>query len=539
MADGSKSAGSRSLAGAPAASPGQPPTGVDDYVMLEKIGSGSYSVVHRAKHTDTGNVVAAKCISRKKIGRDGVDNIVAEISILQKADHPHIVRLLDYRWDTSSVWLIMEHCSGGDLARYIAAKGRLSEPVARHFLRQLASALRFLHSIGVTHCDLKPSNILLLSRERPVLKLADFGFAQHLTDADKALNLRGSLLYMAPEIIVSYVSSLPAIDAESALGAPCNRGYDSRVDLWSVGVILYEALFGKAPFHSTSEADVIAKLQSNEPVAMPEAVAGVHLSFNCRDLLLRLLKRRPDERISYADFFAHPFVDLEHLPSGDSLEKAIDILSAATAKDRDGDVREAVHLYTQGIEFLLAAVQFEQNAYRKDGLRKQVRQYLERAEVLKNKKTLTEKNGPQINRQGSVGRMHAAQSRDGGVAPAGGVDDHDSYARPTNDADLRSLAGVSESIATALYETEEASRADRLENFPDALARYGRAIGHWLAAGNDPKLAAHRRRIAAEATRLMDRAEDLKLSLGRRSLESPTPSLFDGSFLDGGACCIQ
>uniref|UniRef100_F7HTG4 non-specific serine/threonine protein kinase n=1 Tax=Macaca mulatta TaxID=9544 RepID=F7HTG4_MACMU len=114
----------------------------------------------------------------------------------------------------------MEFCAGGDLSRFIHTRRILPEKVARVFMQQLASALQFLHERSISHLDLKPQNILLSSLEKPHLKLADFGFAQHMSPWDEKHVLRGSPLYMAPEMV-------------------CQRQYDARVDLWSVGVILY------------------------------------------------------------------------------------------------------------------------------------------------------------------------------------------------------------------------------------------------------------------------------------------------------------
>ena len=89
--------------------------------------------------------------------------------------------------------------------------------------------------------DLKPSNILLSSPRRPVLKLADFGFAQHFSDEETATKVKGSPLYMAPEMLL-------------------RRKYDAKVDIWSVGIILYEALFGKAPYKSDTIEEVLIDL---------------------------------------------------------------------------------------------------------------------------------------------------------------------------------------------------------------------------------------------------------------------------------------
>ncbi|XP_010161093.1 serine/threonine-protein kinase ULK3, partial [Antrostomus carolinensis] len=174
---------------------------------------------------DTREVVAIKCVNKSSLNRASVENLLTEIEILKTIHHPHIVELKDFQWDSDHIYLIMEFCAGGDLSRFIRMRRILPEKVARIFLQQLACALKFLHDHNISHLDLKPQNILLSSPENPQLKLADFGFAQYMSPWDEKHVLRGSPLYMAPEMV-------------------CRQQYDARVDLWSVGVILYEALFG-------------------------------------------------------------------------------------------------------------------------------------------------------------------------------------------------------------------------------------------------------------------------------------------------------
>eukprot|EP00061_Rhincodon_typus_P015873 g43793.t1 len=150
-------------------------------------------------------------------------------------------------WDSENIYLIMEFCAGGDLSHFIRTRRALPEGVARRFLQQLASALQYLHERNISHLDLKPQNVLVSSRSTPHLKLADFGFAQHMSPWDEKHVLRGSPLYMAPEMV-------------------CRQQYDARVDLWSVGVILYEALFGRPPFASKSFLELEEKIRSNKAV---------------------------------------------------------------------------------------------------------------------------------------------------------------------------------------------------------------------------------------------------------------------------------
>jgi len=125
-----------------------------------------------------------------------------EIEILKKIQHEHIVSLLDFQWDTSHIYLILEFCGGGDLSKLIKSRKKLPEYFVKRFLQQLAAALKYLSENEIVHFDLKPHNILLTSDQHPILKLADFGFAEFINQ-DIQGSIRGSPLYMAPEIITS------------------------------------------------------------------------------------------------------------------------------------------------------------------------------------------------------------------------------------------------------------------------------------------------------------------------------------------------
>ncbi|XP_052008310.1 serine/threonine-protein kinase ULK3 [Xyrauchen texanus] len=330
-----------------------------DFILTEKLGSGTYATVYKAyRKTDSREAVAVKVVSKKSLNKSSMENLLTEIEILKTVRHPHIVQLKDFLWDSDNIYLILEWCSGGDLSNFIRSRRILPERVARRCLQQIACALQFLHEKNISHLDLKPQNILLSGN---VLKLADFGFAQYMSPWDEQHALRGSPLYMAPEMV-------------------CSRHYDARVDLWSVGVILYEALFGRAPFASRSFAELEGKIRSEKPVELP---SGVHVSRDCRDLLLRLLERDPDARITFDEFFLHPFVDLEHMPSADSLAKAKALVLQAVQKDQDGERSAALSLYCSALEHFVPAIHYETDRQRKEALRQKVNQYVSRAEELK------------------------------------------------------------------------------------------------------------------------------------------------------------
>ncbi|XP_010331076.2 serine/threonine-protein kinase ULK3 isoform X4 [Saimiri boliviensis] len=343
------------------AGPGWGPPRLDGFILTERLGSGKYATVYKAYAKDTREVVAIKCVAKKSLNKASVENLLTEIEILKGIRHPHIVQLKDFQWDSDNIYLIMEFCAGGDLSRFIHSRRILPEKVARVFMQQLASALQFLHERNISHLDLKPQNILLSSSEKPHLKLADFGFAQHMSPWDEKHVLRGSPLYMAPEMV-------------------CQRQYDARVDLWSVGVILYEALFGQPPFASRSFSELEEKIRSNRVIELPLRPL---LSRDCRDLLQRLLQRDPSRRISFQDFFAHPWVDLEHMPSRESLARATALVVQAVKKDQEGDAAAALSLYCKALDFFVPALHYEVDAQRKEAIKAKVGQYVSRAEELK------------------------------------------------------------------------------------------------------------------------------------------------------------
>ena len=161
--------------------------------------------------------------------------------------------------------------------------------VASHALLPLTddTALSVLGSVALQR-DLKPQN-LLLSDNTPhaVLKIADFGFARHLQQQELADTLCGSPLYMAPEILQSHK-------------------YDAKADLWSVGTILYELVVSKPPFNGINHVELLRNIERREAKVPDQIAKG--LSPACIDLIYGLLKRIPVQRMSFEEFFAHPFL---------------------------------------------------------------------------------------------------------------------------------------------------------------------------------------------------------------------------------------
>ncbi len=446
-----------------------PPVRLKDYAVTEKLGEGSYGSVYKA-HGKKGarEVVAVKCVVKGQLSKSETDNLITEISLLKKLEHEHIVHMVDFCWDANYIYIIMEYCGGGDLSRFIKSRTSLPEEVCKSFLRQLASALRFLHSRDIAHLDLKPSNILLTAGKKPVLKLADFGLAQRLSSEETRSSVRGSYLYMAPEILF-------------------RRKYDARVDLWSVGIILYECLFGKAPYKSDTLEELLHKIKEERPIVVPRQAS---ISKECRDLLNRCLERDPNVRISFEDFFAHPFLDLEHLPSKESSQKAASLASQAVEKDREGNLEEALRLYREALEYYVPLLRDEKSTSQKDALKSRVMEYFQRAEQLK----------VALHGEASSSSSRVLESTQQAVAR--------SAAEESSYQELRALCQTTPRMLTGVEIARTAEEYELEGKYGTALEKYKTALGILLPLlSEEPRASPRRALLHAEVKRWMNKAE--------------------------------
>ncbi|XP_074273351.1 serine/threonine-protein kinase ATG1a [Silene latifolia] len=288
---------------------------VGDYVIGPRIGSGSFAVVWKSKHRHLGTEFAIKEIDKKHLN----DNLLKEIQILRNVNHPNIIRLFDAIETEERIFLVLEYCDGGDLGEYIHRHGRVSEDVAKHFMKQLAAGLRVLRENHLIHRDLKPQNLLLSSKEvTPMLKIGDFGFARYLTQG-LADTLCGSPLYMAPEIIQ-------------------NQKYDAKADLWSVGAILYQLVIGRPPFNGNSQVQLFQNILRSTELRFPEGALQV-LDPDCVELCRSLLRRNPVERLTFEEFFNHKFLTETRVSDSSSLISQVSAL-ALTGPQRSQSQQE-------------------------------------------------------------------------------------------------------------------------------------------------------------------------------------------------------
>ena len=257
---------------------------MDDYHLIQQIGEGSFGRVYKARRKYTGRLVAIKMINKLGQSKDDLLSFKREIDILKKVSHPNIMRMLDI-FETDTDFCVVSELARGDLFQIIDDNQTLPESVLKNVAAQLVSTLAYLHKNRIIHRDMKPQNILITAKG--ALKLCDFGFARALSYTTLFLNsIKGTPLYMAPELVQE-------------------QRYDEKIDVWSLGIILYELFYGEPPFFTNSIYKLIQMIV-NDPIKWPE---GPHkISDTFKDFLLKMLQKEPSDRISCEELLSHPFI---------------------------------------------------------------------------------------------------------------------------------------------------------------------------------------------------------------------------------------
>ncbi|KAL7814040.1 serine threonine protein kinase SNF1 [Trichoderma gracile] len=255
------------------------------YTVVRTLGEGSFGKVRLAIHNGTGQKVALKIITRKKlISRDMAGRVEREIEYLQLLRHPHIIKLYTVIKTPSEIIMVLEY-AGGELFDYIVQNGRMKEAEARRFFQQMICAVEYCHRHKIVHRDLKPENLLL--DENLNVKIADFGLSNIMTDGNFLKTSCGSPNYAAPEVI----------------GGKLYAG--SEVDVWSCGVILYVLLVGRLPFDDEHIPSLFAKIARGTysmPQWMPPGAAA---------LIKGMLVVNPVQRMTIDEIRADPWFNTD------------------------------------------------------------------------------------------------------------------------------------------------------------------------------------------------------------------------------------
>jgi len=257
-----------------------------EYEILGEVGAGGIGKVYKARHTISQRLEALKVLQQDQLGTpDMVERFVREIRVLASLSHPNIAALHTAFRHEDRLVMVMEYVEGAALSSECAA-GRVTIAQAAEYVRQVLHALVYAHERGVIHRDIKPSNIIILSGERPIAKLLDFGLAVSGRDASFTASgtILGSLYYMSPEQV---------------------RGarVDARSDLYSLGVTLYEMVSGRRPFEGSSQYEIMDGHLRQQPVPVNELNPNV--SIPLAGVILKSMVKDPRGRFQTATDFLH------------------------------------------------------------------------------------------------------------------------------------------------------------------------------------------------------------------------------------------
>jgi serum/glucocorticoid-regulated kinase 2 len=264
---------------------------LDDFELLRLIGTGSFAKVLLVRHKDTGQLFAMKVLKKEELfRRNQIDHTKTERLILATLRHPFMVKLRYSFQNEHKLYMVLDFVRGGELFYHLRRAGRFTEEQARFYVAEVILALDYLHRHDVIYRDLKPENILLGHDGH--IKLTDFGLSKKgITsvggkgEGQTATTFCGTPEYLAPEIITGI-------------------GHGKAVDWWSVGILFFEMLNGKPPFSSQNRNQLYINTIKGQ-ITWPEGISA-----EARDLLSKLLHRRPEERLGsrgIKDIQNHPF----------------------------------------------------------------------------------------------------------------------------------------------------------------------------------------------------------------------------------------
>jgi aurora kinase len=256
---------------------------LDDFDVGRPLGRGKFGAVYLARERRTGFVVALKVLHKQQLAASRVEHqLRREVEIQSHLRHPNVLRLFGYFHDRERVFLILEYAAKGELYKELQRSGRFSEPRAATHVAALAGALAYCHAKHVFHRDIKPENLLVgLSGQ---VKIADFGWSVH-APSGRRRTLCGTLDYLPPEMVEG-------------------REHGPGVDVWGLGVLAYEFLFGGPPFEAAGHQETYRRIVRVD-LQFPEAPAA---SQAARDFVRAMLRRDPASRLPLDDVCEHPWI---------------------------------------------------------------------------------------------------------------------------------------------------------------------------------------------------------------------------------------
>ena len=258
---------------------------MDDFNILKELGEGSFGKVLLVQHKKTNAKYALKVVDKQHVLTEpDKSSFLREVEINYKINHPNIVKLFGHFEDNECCYLLMEYIGGGDLFSYIPVNGKsiLKPDQAASIIKDVISAVYYIHHMNppIMHRDIKPENVLITSDLKA--KLTDFGLCAYIQPGILRKSTCGSPIYMSPEMIDK-------------------TGHNEKIDIWSIGVLLFELLTGDQVWAGENLATIEYNIR-NLRISWPEDMNGFP-----SELIKKILKKNPKERISLTDMLNDPF----------------------------------------------------------------------------------------------------------------------------------------------------------------------------------------------------------------------------------------
>ena len=269
----------------------------DYYDLMNSVGEGHFGKVYKCKDKKKGDIFAAKIIDKTKLKKKDLDLIRQEKIILNLIKHENIISLKDYFEDKQNIYFITEFYEGGDLLNYMEEKQKMGEEISEknsaRIIRKIAQGISYLNFFGIVHRDLKPENIMFSKPYNfKTLKIIDLGVCKILSYGEKAKEPIGTNGYISPEIYL-------------------NKEYSFKVDIWSLGVILYLLITGGIlPF---DDVDLDTKNLAKKVCYLQQEYPGEYFGKKSKrliNLLDKMLEKNENKRININNLMKDCWFDL-------------------------------------------------------------------------------------------------------------------------------------------------------------------------------------------------------------------------------------
>ena len=264
----------------------EPEPKITDFEFIKQVGIGTFGRVFLVSHKITKVKYAIKAIDKKiKINIKEKNYFRREVEIMYRINHPNIVKLYGHFEDNDYCYFIMEYIPNGNIYSLIPKHGRKkqSNRIIASIIKDVINAVYYLHNMNppIIHRDIKPENILLNDNNKAVL--TDFGWSNYLNDNEQRKSICGTPIYLAPEMIN-------------------RKGHDGHIDIWCIGVLLFELVTGRIPFQGNNIETLKYNIR-NMNIDWPSDI-----NYEVKDLISKILKYNPKDRLTAEGILNHIFI---------------------------------------------------------------------------------------------------------------------------------------------------------------------------------------------------------------------------------------